>query len=326
MALTFNLGKKKIVNLTIKDYVIRFAEIKNGQDISVSNWGERFLSAGIVKDGVIQDVETFSLILEECIGDWKIAKKQVRFLVPDSSVVIRKLSIPEDVREDEIKGYLYMELGTSIHLPYEDPVFDYHLLEEKDKNKQQIILFASPEKSTAEYSEILEEVKLYPIAADISALALYRYYYHTQKVEDDERIMLLEIGIETVNVSIFEKNYPLFMRHLLIETNTELWQISNSSENLSYTGDQQDMWDSLEDIYKELEKVMNFYRYTLNKGDKQVSKLVVAGDHPWLVGIVERVKERFEQPVVSLTGEKIINDRPIPTSLLVNIGLGLKEV
>ncbi|HWJ79662.1 MAG TPA: pilus assembly protein PilM, partial [Niallia sp.] len=81
MALNLHFGKKKVVNLTIKDHVIRYVELKNSQDITVQNWGERYLPPGLIQEGNIQDVENFIWILEECIDEWKISKKQVCFLV-----------------------------------------------------------------------------------------------------------------------------------------------------------------------------------------------------------------------------------------------------
>ncbi|WP_445490117.1 type IV pilus biogenesis protein PilM [Niallia sp. 03133] len=325
----FNFGKNKIVNLIIKDHVIRFVELKQPGDLIVHNWGERYLPAGLIHEGVIQDIETLSMILEECIQDWKIAKKQVRFLVPDSSVVIRRLPIPEDVHADEIKGYLYMELGTSIHLPFEDPVFDYYLLKEQENKKKQILLFAAPEQNVSAYAELLEDVKLSPVAADISAIALYRYYVKTSEVATDDVAMLVQIDLKTVNVSIFEQHYPLFMRHLPMEVDEAKWEISRTQGDIDefyYRGDNSEVFNGLEDIYKELDKVLSFYRYTLNKGEKQVNKMVFAGDHPWLSNIVEQMKDRFDYPVISLSSKSVLNEVPIPTSMLVNIGLGLKEV
>ncbi|MFT8322220.1 MAG: pilus assembly protein PilM [Bacillus sp. (in: firmicutes)] len=325
----FSFGKNKIVNLIIKDYVIRFVELKQPEDLIVHNWGERYLPAGLIHEGVIQDIETLTMILEECIQDWKIAKKQVRFLVPDSSVVIRKLPIPEDVSADEIKGYLYMELGTSIHLPFEDPVFDFYLLEERENKKQQILLFAAPEQNISAFADLLEDVKLSPIAADISAIALYRYYFQTSEPAKEEVAMLVQMDVKTVNVSIFEQHYPLFMRHLPMEVDEAKWEISRTNEDreeFQYTGDNQEVYNGLEDIYKELDKVLSFYRYTLNKGEKQVNKMIVVGDHPWLSSVIEQMNERFDYPVMQLTSKSIISDDPIPTSMLVTIGLGLKEV
>lgn len=60
----------------------------------------------------------------------------MRFLVPDSRLVIRKVAIPKDIKDDEIKGYLYLEMGTSIHLPFEEPIFDVVLLEETEEKRK----------------------------------------------------------------------------------------------------------------------------------------------------------------------------------------------
>src|SRR5690606_19109049 len=112
-------------NIIIKDHVIRYVGIKDSNPLVVQRFRERYLPKGIVIEGKIQDRETLTLILEECVADWGIKNKEVRFIIPDSFVVIRKTAIPADVEEDEISGFLYLELGASIHLPFEDPVIDY---------------------------------------------------------------------------------------------------------------------------------------------------------------------------------------------------------
>ena len=82
MGFRLTLGKKKIINMTIKDHVVRFVELKQTHPPVISRFGERYLPKGIIHDGRIQDLETFETILEECVDDWKIAKRDVRFIVP----------------------------------------------------------------------------------------------------------------------------------------------------------------------------------------------------------------------------------------------------
>ncbi|MGP7816824.1 hypothetical protein [Niallia sp. 01092] len=65
----FSFGKNKVINLIIKDHVIRFVELKHTEDLLVQNWGERYLSVGLIHESTIQDVETLSMILDECIQD-----------------------------------------------------------------------------------------------------------------------------------------------------------------------------------------------------------------------------------------------------------------
>ena len=81
---------------------------------------ERFFPSGIISDEN-SDVESFTNILDECIEDWGI-KKGNCIVISNSLVIIRKVSIPTDIKDDEIHGYLYLELGSSIHLPFDGTV------------------------------------------------------------------------------------------------------------------------------------------------------------------------------------------------------------
>ncbi len=38
-----------------------------------------------------------------------------------------------------------MEIGTSIHMPFEEPEFDYFLQENSDSETNDLLLFAAPE-------------------------------------------------------------------------------------------------------------------------------------------------------------------------------------
>ncbi|MGD6853797.1 type IV pilus biogenesis protein PilM [Bacillus infantis] len=323
MAPLFSFGKNRIINITIKDHVIRMAELKSSNEPEPLRCEERFLPNGIIREGRIQDFETLSSILEECVSDWKIKKRHISFLVPDPFIIIRKLDIPEDVTSEEIKGYLYMELGTSIHLPFEDPVFDFAPLQEESE-KRQILLFAAPEEVVNEYVSLFEDAGLRPAAADISCLALYRLYYEYDLPAPDEHLMMVQFDAQQVNVSIFEGHEPVFMRHLMIDADHDKWEAEPGS-GLVYKGDKSEVLLPLEDIYKELDRVMNFYRYSLNQGNKQITKILADGDHPWMGDIRSILAERFDAPLAVLGGEQNTEQR-IKPQFNLNVGLGLKEV
>ncbi|WP_256942460.1 type IV pilus biogenesis protein PilM [Bacillus sp. OV166] len=172
MAFSLFTSKNRIINLVLNDHSIRLLELKQAIPAVAQRWCERFLPPGIISDGKIIDVDSLANILEECIGEWKIQRRQVRFLVPDPLVIIRKVSVPAEIQEDEIQGYLYLELGSSIHLPFEEPVFDFYSLKSDGKTRD-LLLFVAPEQQVMEYSGLLSKLKLDPIAADISPLALY---------------------------------------------------------------------------------------------------------------------------------------------------------
>jgi type IV pilus assembly protein PilM len=326
MAPLISFGKNRVINITVKDHVVRMAELKNNKEPHVLRSEERYLPNGIIREGKIQDSETLTAILEECISEWKIKGKEIAFLVPDPVIIIRKLSIPQDVSAEEIKGYLYMELGTSIHLPFEDPVFDYTILETGESGTKEILLFAAPEEVIHEYVSVFEEARLKPVLADISCLALYRLYYELDLIGSEENLMMVQVDIQQVNVSIFENHKPVFMRHLLMDIDSGKWELEPGNQ-LAYLGDKEEIISPLEDIYKELDRVMSFYRYSLHQGNRQITRVLIDGDHPWLGELHEELNSRLDAPVLLLSDPDKLREKPsfLPQFNL-NVGLGLKEV
>jgi type IV pilus assembly protein PilM len=330
VALSLFSGKNKIINLEIKDHVIRFAELKQGFTPVVSKCGERLLDPGIIKDGRIMDSNTFKLILEECIRDWKLQHRQVRFLVPDSYIVIRKLEIPNDIADDEMNGYLYLELGSSIHLPFDEPVFDTVLLGEKN-GKKEILLFAAPESIVEDYRHVLEECKLKPIVADISPLSIYRLYDYLEKGHHPNHVMVIQFDMTSVNHCIFYQKKPVFMRHNILDIDAEKWEkkiTGPHSGKWIYNGDKNVYFQFLEDVFKEIEKVMSFYKYSLNNGQTGVEGLIITGDHPFIKEITKHIEERFELPLKRFDEQAIhfAYQTENDSSYYVLIGLGLKGV
>ncbi len=72
---------------------------------------------------------------------------------------------------------------------------------------------------------------------------------------------------------------------------------------------------------------MNFYQNSLNHGKKQVQRIVLDGDHPWLEDIYEQMGSRFDIPIIKLKGQPGASGYGAGVSSVhLNVGLGLKEV
>jgi type IV pilus assembly protein PilM len=330
MALSLFSGRSKVVNLVLNDHSIRYVELKQKNPAIPHQYGQRYLPPGIISDGKIQDFDTLVNILDECIDDWKIAKREIRFTVPDSLVIIRKVSIPADVKEDEIHGYLYLELGTSIHLPFEDPVFDVITLDVGEQ-RQEILVFAAPEKYVTEFADLFKSAKLKPIAADISPLAIYRLFHQNEMARENDVLLSIQFDLDVVSMCVFEEHIPVFMRHIpgdLIEN----WKVKrgrgrHTEQELVYEGEVSELTFQLDDIYRDIAKLMDFYRYSLTHGKKEVTRILVNGDHPMLERVLSDMKERFDIPVETLVVMMQGSDQELlPNSFHLALGLGLKEV
>lgn len=322
-------SNKRIISIIINDHSIRYLELKQANPPIANRWGEHLLPPGIIINGKIQDYETLSLNLEECITEWKIRKRSIRFLVPESFVIIRKVSIPANVKDDEIKGYLYLELGSSIHLPFDEPVFDVVVLSNNGEKKE-VLIFAAPEDQVMEYVDLFSDLDLEPIEAEISPLALYRLYYHLDQAKQKENLLVVQFDLNSVNICIFEQHIPFFMHHLPIDFNQEEWKrkLNHSGEyRLTYIGEPINLEYQFQDIYKEINRLLDFYRYTLNQGQKQVSRILLNGDHPMIEKIKKDLEERFHIPIETIAyGENEHNEHILPHTYFLALGLALKGV
>lgn len=330
MALPLLKFKNRPVEIIINDHCIRYIEMKNSAVPIPLKWGERYLPPGIVSEGKIIDRVTLEIILEECVEVWKIKRRSVRYLVPDQFVTIRKVTIPSDVHKDEIEGYLYLEVGESVHLPFEDPVFDFIALPQQGE-KQEIVLFAANREHVMAYADLFDDVKLKPEAADVSSLALYRLYHYVTEKQSNENLLIVQVDLDHVNMSIFENEVPFFTRHYGLAFDHQKWEINigrTGFQQFAYKGELEDLAHQFEEVAKEINMMIDFYQFSLNQGKSELSKIILTGDHPLLETIQTVLQKRFEVSVniLDLSQLQMEKNRTLPASHYLALGLALKEV
>jgi type IV pilus assembly protein PilM len=181
-----------------------------------------------------------------------------------------------------------------------------------------------------EYANLLSKLKLNPLAADISPLALYRLYHQLNQPSTTEVIFSVQFDLTSVNLSIFEENVPLVMRQFAIPFNVDLWDIKvdmNGQLAFKYTGDTEELVIQFEDIFREINKLSDFYRYSLNNEKSDITKFLLNGDHPLLKAIYDEMKERFDVPVDMISLESDVKGKEsVPPSQLLSLALALKGV
>ncbi|MGM0874433.1 MAG: type IV pilus biogenesis protein PilM [Bacillota bacterium] len=331
MAFQLFSNKQNVVNVYISNYSIQLLELKSADPLIVSRFVEYYLPVGLIVEGMIKDFDKLTLILEQCISDWGIKRKQVRFITPDAFVSVRKVKVPMDLKDDEIKGYLYLELGNNIHLPFEEPVFDFVSLQQTE-NEQELMLFAAPESIIKQYTDLLEDVKLKACAADLSALCAYRLLFEKKQVTAKENTLLVEVKLDSVNFSIFENLKPIFTRHMQLEGMIRDWTYKLEPETQLYyqyeLKDKETLTAHYRDVVKEIEKIINFYRFSIHQGSKQITQIVLLGDNPYIDDISNMLKEEITTINILHYRDKVYTHKNIavPSKFQTVLGLALKEV
>ncbi|WP_017755963.1 type IV pilus biogenesis protein PilM [Calidifontibacillus oryziterrae] len=324
----FTFSKHK-VHLVIKDHVFRFVETTQPSLQHIKSYGERYLPPGIIREGKIVERETLTMILSEMVENYNLQRKATQFIVPDAFVVVRKIKIPSDIPEDEITGHIYLEIGETIHLPFDDAQFDFSITNKTD-DFTEIVLVASPRTMIEDYKSIIEDCKLKPVAADLSSLSIHRLLEKIEMIFREEHVMLVQFDINSVNVTIFHDEIPQFTRHLKLNLDHELWEVTKGpdrKEILSWKGEISELEGHVDEMVSEIERMMSFYRFSVNQGQAGVSKLLVTGDYPRMEPIIERLRRLVEVPVELIQESLVTNsaDESIPTRYHELIGLSLKR-
>ncbi|RKO61106.1 type IV pilus biogenesis protein PilM [Caldibacillus debilis] len=321
--------KKKTVNLIVDDYAIRCAE-QRGSGLEEITLMEKPVPEGMVEQGRIADEIAFYEFFKGTVQEWGIKRRKVRFCVPDSLVSMKKETVPEHVKENELKAYFHMEIGNSIYLPFENPAFDVCLLPERDANdgKRKALLFSVPLEELNKYSEIFIDAGLKPVQCDIRSLSAYRYFAAVEGAKPGKVYLFLEVNLNWLGITIFSDDLPEFMRYQDLDIPLKNWRCVPAGENAftwEYAGDETYLSGLLEDQMVELERIMNFYRYSIHKGRRTVTGIILYGDYPDLAKVRERIEENFTLPVTILNGyafpEKIA---ALPRSFIPVLGLALK--
>ncbi|PIC70700.1 pilus assembly protein PilM [Sporosarcina sp. P16b] len=307
--------KKRVHSLTLDDDAIRYVRIKSLNPIVLDTAKEMLLPEHIIQEGRIAEEDMLRDILTEVVKDWNLVKRDVAFLAPDTYVIIRRVAYPDTVEDEELKSHFFIEIGSTIYLPFDDPVFDV-VPYTANKLQNEAILIASKESIMQTYEEVLKSVKVEPVVADIAPLSLYRLAHHVHQFDGSEHILLADLRGRSLTVSIFYSHYPLFIRSMELEVPLSM-----------ATGEELEQQVELDTIVMELEKLANFYRFNLAENDSTITHLVWNGTYTQQEELLQMVRERLAIEALPLVKKPIscVDGTAITADFHRVIGLALKE-
>ncbi|MFD2705174.1 type IV pilus biogenesis protein PilM [Salibacterium lacus] len=320
----FQRKKDKRNTLIIKDHVIRYVRSRKPDTGVVDTMEERYLPPGIIREGRVHDEETLRQIFHECADMWGLHGEPVQYCVPDAFVVAREVSLPDEVSTDEVSAYLYMEVGDSIAVPFDEPLFDYVYIPERHA----AVLLVAPRGPVDTYGRILESIRCRPNAADISPLCLYRVLTYSEAVHPAAHMLLLQVDLHAATISIFHEGRPLFISRVSLESGEEDWslQTGRSQSHPVWKGTPEQLQKQIETTADEVGRIMNFYQYSMKRGEEGIGVVFTGGDHPFLERWTDTLVRRFDIPVKQAGAARLTaGEEEMPVRFYENAGLVLKH-
>lgn len=297
---TMGFFQKKRVNIVITNRVFRYAYQNTAKSTS-ETLGEKPFPEGVIKNGEIASRELFLETIHNIVKKHHWKGSNLYFSVPDDKVVIRQLQLPQTLTKDEAFYYIKTEFGNSIYLPFDNPAFDLELLDQVGEYRN-ALLFAYPKSKIDSFASMFKEAGLKAVAADLTSPSVYRYYYkHRQnKIKN---VLHIHWNMEALSLTTYRNDQAIFSRYMELDYQAFM---------------QESVLPLINDNILEIKRIIDFYQYSITKGEDKVELLLVTGDSPYLPQVMTTIKEAVPIPIFQF-------DEELPVKFIDVLGLALKS-
>ncbi|MDN6295737.1 MAG: pilus assembly protein PilM [Alkalibacterium sp.] len=287
---------KPLIYFQLLDQSLRYLAL-DPKNHTIIDKDEIVFETTILEDGKITNIPLLETRLDALVKEKKWKNAKAHFLLLNDFVAVREETVPLQLTPSEIKDYLSLHINQSIRLPFDNPIFDFQLIE-KNEDGQRVVIIAYPKEFVKQYQTILQNVSLKPVVADISALCFYRVAEKQNLIDQNQKnhSLVLEWNPSELSIMVFNNDAPTFNRHSRSQRIAGNWEIdSNGKWTWKSSENERDMM--LEDQLDGLERFLDFYRYSVLDGKGSVKQIILTGHYPDLEEVKGYLSDRFEASV-----------------------------
>lgn len=272
----------RAAGISIEATGIRYISFKNKQTWEVRK--KRFLPLlpGMIIENQVADSEMLFDRVRQWVKTEGLRGSRVSLSIPPSQIIIRKMSIPS-TNDKQVEQLVKLEVETGLHLPFDNPVYDYVTLE-VDEEQSHLLVFAAPRKSIDDYVEVLERAGLRISSVEISATALARSIAAGHG-EGFAETMLINLEQSVMDIYMFRNGNPVFIRTINLldlhqgrkATGIGLFADEEALEEVAATVEERLLPEQMVEITAEISRMLSFYQYSLHDGSTRINNLLITG-------------------------------------------------
>jgi type IV pilus assembly protein PilM len=239
--------------------------------------------------------------------------------VPSERTILRYLQLPP-LPDKVLRNTVQMELGVSIHLPFENPAFDVVRVPSLNPNPPQdakeaasYCLVAAPRPLVDHLVGIVVKAGLSPVAVDVIPLALRRVF-RPDHLQDDSLNLCVYVDHRDITIAVLVGDFMYFVR-------TMPYLLRGEVDGYTMSG-------YASDLGSEMERVVNFFNYNLSPVERALAAVQIHSVVPDIDPLVELLQQRLGCPVYRVKPEVAWESDISPElqpALYPAIGLALKE-
>ncbi|HZG56050.1 type IV pilus biogenesis protein PilM [Paenibacillus sp.] len=314
------------IGVEITDREVRWVETAGGGVPDIVAAASEPLPEGAVDEGRILQVPAVIQALQTLRQRVGTRQKNVHLLLPSTLTMVRFLKLP-DVPAKDLKKMIDFELRFNIPLPFDKPYYDYVKLpatkptasaapapaaaepplgqwtlgggaleaaaskeaEETRPTKEcEVMIVAAPLDTIEEYAGAARAAGLKPISIEIKALSLLRVVERLRPIDPASTFVLIDLTATYADIGIYRDGALRITRNKAIR-----FPKAQPSADPTTDWSQFEFQSACQDLASEVERFINFYRYSLNNRDEEVGHLLLSGDAERIEDIAAYFRDRF---------------------------------
>lgn len=349
----FNPKLRPLIGLDISSTSVKMVELVDagkGQP-RVERYAIEPLPKDAVVDGNFASLETVAEVIQRCWKRLGTTTRYVAMALPTAAVITKKITLPANLREEEMEVQVESEANQYIPFALEEVNLDFQVIGPAPSNPDdvEVLLAASRKEKVEDRVGVAEVAELKPVVMDVEAYAIQSAYelvvMQLPNGGKDQIVALIDVGAAAMKITIMRNDQQLYGREqafgggqLTDEIMRAYGMSVEEAESLKRSGTPPDNYEAeilhpfLENLAQEVARGLQFFFTSTPYGE--VHHIILAGGSALIPGVAEIVGQRtgvntlladpFAGMAVSprIRAKQLAADAP---SLMVACGLALRK-
>lgn len=308
----------KLVGVDIGSSSIKVVEGKvKGDKIHIYKMDKIPSPRGILRDGVLEQVDSIAIALKSHLKGHGIKTKDLSFVSSSSTVISRELVVPYVEKEDELRELVEHEIQQFLCINLNNYLVQFMKIEDLEiegVEKLKILAIIYPKNIIEGYRDLTTRMMVTPHSLDltnnsIKKVANFTQLFNSDLVDKADTNVFLDLGANNINISIVNQGKLDFIRTVpvggrdidkFIARHKDIpieaaEQLKIEQVNIGENRENDELTEGIVRIVDEwidnLNRIIQFYANRSN--GKKVDRIYLYGGTSMITGLSEHMKARL---------------------------------
>nr|WP_274377155.1 pilus assembly protein PilM [Ectothiorhodospira magna] len=310
----FARKRPTLIGIDISSTCIKMVELsRSGQGYRVEGYSVEPLPGGAIMEKAIQDVEAVGQAIKAAHRRIGTGTKICALAVPSSAVITKTLTLPANLKEEDLEAQIQLEADQYIPYTLEEVHMDFEVIGPAPKNPAQIevLLCASRSENVEMRQAAAEMAGLKTQLMDVESYATEHAYpllaQQTPDMDPDGLVAIVDVGATMTAINILQQQKLIYTREqpfggkLLTEEIMRQFGLSyDEAGRAKKIGGLPDSYvpNALAPFKETMtQQIIRFLQYFhATNGDTQVDRIILAGGCAAISGVDQQIQSRLGTP------------------------------